>query len=527
MTMNQRRLCIFASALLLVWSTPAGGQTQTNTAAADPGGLTLMQALQSALDHHPVLRIQEQQVNAERAVKQQFTGQFDTVLGSGITQSRFNTPLVTSLQRVTSLGDKIRNQATNLTSYNFTASKLLRSGISGDVVVETSRTADNLFNDFGVNRSRFMIQVNVPLLRGRGRDVVAASETAAQLEAEATLFDLNQLISELLRNAAASYWLHLAAIRDYEVLEASEQRGTTIVENVQSLIDADRVAPIEINQVQANLADRIASRIAAQQRVVEARQSLAVAMGRGFDQMAFLPDPVDDFPSSRETVAPETGPDSTQFYMDRAIDRRADLLASRKRQDSARVIHVAAANLLRPRVDLTFSSGYSGLKEGRRIDRTLTSLVSGVRGVDAIAGITYEFPPSNNFAKGRQLEAEAAVRQADLRYLDRARNVTSQVVAALQAVSYAIGRLEKARESVELFQAALQGERDKLRLGLGSLVDLLTVEDRLTRSLSGLVGAQLAHALALTRLRFVTGTIVAPDQAVQSVDREVFFNLPF
>ena len=525
--MRQLRLWIFAGALLLACEAPLAGQTQANAETSDPAGLSLMQALQSALDNHPVLRIQEEQVNAERAVKQQFTGQFDMVLGSGITQSRFNTPLATSQQRATSLGELIRNQATNLTSYNFTASKLLRSGISGDVIVETSRTADNLFNDLGVNRSRFMFQVNVPLLRGRGREVVAANETASQLEADATLLDLNQLIAELLRDAAASYWLHLAAIRNYEVLDASEQRGKTIVENVQSLIDADRVAPVEINQVKANLADRGASRIAAQQRQVEAQQRLAIAMGLRFDQMTFLPPPADDFPSSRGPVAPETGPDSTQFHIDQAIARRADLLASEKRQDSARVIHVAAANLLRPQVDLTFSSGYSGLKEGRRIDRTLTSLVSGLRGVDAIAGITYEFPPANNFAKGRQFAAEAAVRQADLRYLERARGVTSEVVAALQAVGYSIGRLEKAKESVELFQTALQGERDKLRLGLGSLVDLLTVEDRLTRSLSGLVDAQLAHALALTRLRFVTGTIVAPDQAVQSVDREVFFNLPF
>ena len=209
------------------------------------------------------------------------------------------------------------------------------------------------------------------------------------------------------------------------------------------------------------------------------------------------------------------------------MEGRADLLAAKKRQDSARVIHVAAADLIRPQVDLTFSSGYSGLKEGRRIDRSLIALLSGVRGVDAVAGITYEFPPRNNFAKGRQAEAAAAVRQADLRYLETARNITSEASAALQAVHHAIGRLSKARESVEFFQTALEGERDKLRLGFGSLVDLLTVEDRLTSSLTGLEDAQLSYALALTRLRFATGTIVTPDQAVQTVDREIFFNLPF
>ena len=486
-----------------------------------------MAVLQSTLDAHPVLRIQEEQVNIERAVKQQFSGQFDAVLGSGISQSRFNTPLTTLQQRVTPLDELIRNQAANLTNYNFTASKLFRNGISGNVLVETSRSTDNLVNEFGVNRSRFLIQVTVPLLQGRGRDVVAASETAAQLEAEATLFDLNQIIARLLADGASSYWIYVASIRTLEVLRSSEERGGTYVDNVQSLVDADQIAAVEINQVKANLAGRIASRIAAQQRVVEARQRLALGMGLSFDRMAALPHPIDDLPPVQQDRLPDTSPASIQFHMEQAMQGRADLLAAKKRQDSARVIHVAAADLIRPQVDLTFSSGYSGLKEGRRIDRSLIALLSGVRGVDAVAGITYEFPPRNNFAKGRQAEAAAAVRQADLRYLEAARNITSEASAALQAVHHAIGRLSKARESVEFFQTALEGERDKLRLGFGSLVDLLTVEDRLTSSLTGLEDAQLTYALALTRLRFATGTIVAPGQAVQTVDREIFFNLPF
>ena len=202
-------------------------QAQNRDQAPDPAGLTLMAVLQSTLDAHPVLRIQEEQVNIERAVKQQFSGQFDAVLGSGISQSRFNTPLTTLQQRVTPLDELIRNQAANLTNYNFTASKLFRNGISGDFLVETSRTTDNLVNEFGVNRSRFLVQVTVPLLRGRGRDVVAARETAAQLEAEATLFDLNQIIARLLADAASSYWIYVASIRTLGVLRSSEVRGGT------------------------------------------------------------------------------------------------------------------------------------------------------------------------------------------------------------------------------------------------------------------------------------------------------------
>jgi hypothetical protein len=55
---------------------------------------------------------------------------------------------------------------------------------------------------------------------------------------------------------------------------------------------------------------------------------------------------------------------------------------------------------------------------------------------------------------------------------------------------------------------------------------VLTLEDRLTIAMQSQVNAELAYALALTQLRLATGTIVEPDQAVQSVDRNVFFSMP-
>ena len=40
------------------------------------------------------------------------------------------------------------------------------------------------------------------------------------------------------------------------------------------------------------------------------------------------------------------------------------------------------------------------------------------------------------------------------------------------------------------------------------------------------MSAELGYALALTQLRFATGSIVEPDKTVQSVDRDVFLHRP-
>ena len=60
-----------------------------------------------------------------------------------------------------------------------------------------NRATDNLQNPDGTNQTRVSFDVNVPLLRGKGREVVTAPETAAEIGVEASLYDLNQEIADL------------------------------------------------------------------------------------------------------------------------------------------------------------------------------------------------------------------------------------------------------------------------------------------------------------------------------------------
>lgn len=491
------------------------------------GTFTLADALLTTLENHPQLRIQEQQVNISRALRQQATGQFDTVVGSGVGQRRILTGL-TAIQRLQALGSGIDTgqQATNLTNFSINGSKLFRNGISISPFMDVDRTTDNLVNGGGLNQSRFSFVVNVPLLRGRGAGVVAARETSAGLDIDASLFDLNQTVAELLLNTATSYWNAVAAERQFDVAAGSEERGRVFVENVKALIEADKVPRNELNQVMANFADRTSSRIGATQRVVDARQALALAMGISAEQLATIGRPVDAIPNGEGAVAPKVDPNALQSYIQLALSRRADLLAARKRIESTEVLRGAAKNLILPQIDLQLSSGYSGLREGTGLHRYFTIPLQGLHGPDAAAGLSYRFPPSNNVARGQLAQAEASVRQAQLIVQDTGRTIGASVVVAAQGVRNALERLAKARESVEYYQTALDGEREKFRIGVGSLVDTLTIEDRLTGALSSLVNAELTYATALARFRFATGTVVAPDKMAQSIDAGVFLAMP-
>jgi outer membrane protein len=498
-------------------------------AAAAEGSLTLLDAIRLTLARHPLLHIQEEQVAYNRGVRQQLSGQFDSVFSNSLALSRSNTPL-TQLQKwevlqagMPLLSNDASNNAREMASYQ----QLFRNGVSVNPSIAITHAGDPLQNTTGANITQVAFTLNIPLLRGRGRDVVAAQETAAGIEVDASLLDLNQQIANLIDQTAERYWNLRAAQSVYEVAAESEQRGLVFVENVRALIEADKAPRAELNQVMANLAERTSSRLAAQQRVFEARQQLALSLGVSSQELsAAVGMLADDLPEGEDRAMPSDAPGDVEYYLNQALGNRADVLAARRRQDEARVLLTAARNQLLPQLNLSLNGGYTGMREGHRVDQYLFSLY-GLHGPDAAASLTYVFPAANNAAKGQLVQADSATRQAVLKTGETERQVSAGVLIAMGALRNSVQRLKKARESVTYYQAALDGERDKWRLGIGTLVDTLTMEDRLTGVQGSYVSSKLAYAIALVQFRLATGTLMAPGKAAQNLDTSLFTTLPF
>ncbi len=495
--------------------------------ATMPGSLSLLDAAKSTLLKHPALQLQQQQVEINRGIKQQFAGLFDLTYNASYQQGYTNSPLTrASIATALAAGVNANNLGTNLSTFNVNASKLFRNGIQIGPVIDSTRAVDNLTNTTGINRTTSDFQISLPLLRNRGKNIVDAQEIAASLQIEASGYDLRQDITDLLAGLAQAYWTYVASRNSLEVARASEARGSIIFQNVKDLIAADREPRAEVNQAQANLADRIANRIAAEQQVVVAQQQLALAMGLSANEVLQVGVPVDGFPEGQGTAPLPDDPAGVERFIQEGLAQRADILANQKRVDAAQVQKVAAANQLLPQLNLTLSAGASGLDEGTFFVHYLNSPFHQVRGLDVIGGITFSFPPARNAARGQLLQATAAQRQAEIQVTNAARTIASNVVVAYHALRNAQAQLVQAQLSVDSFQKSLDNEREKLRLGIGSIVDILTVEDRLTSATLSTVQANLNYALALTSLRQATGTIVGARQTSMQVDRNTFYTIP-
>jgi outer membrane protein TolC len=93
-------------------------------------------------------------------------------------------------------------------------------------------------------------------------------------------------------------------------------------------------------------------------------------------------------------------------------------------------------------------------------------------------------------------------------------------------LSSAMLQLEQQERQVMLQAQVFANERKKYRLGLATVLDLLTVEARLTSDELTVIDARRRLAQALVGYRFETGTLLDADGDPQQLDLQSLTTLP-
>ncbi|HET7547055.1 MAG TPA: TolC family protein [Usitatibacter sp.] len=482
-------------------------------AALNDGSLGLLEAVRLALSRNPDIRVSELQLVAARGSLQEASGAFDTTLFANATRRRDYTVLTDAqLAQFPPGFPAPATQFLDTASAQVGATQVFRNGISVSPTITQTRTTDNLSRLQGLDAATvpvYAISVTVPLLRNSGRDVVAAAETVARGEVDATRGDLDRNVSQATFNVVSAYWNYVAAKNTLAIASQAESSTERRGRDVDRLIAADRVPAAQRDLVAADVAAKRTSRISAEQALTQARSSLARAIGLTAMEASAVPPAVDDYPAAG--AAAEDVLNRLAALRAEALDRRGDLRAAMLRAEEARVALVALRKNLAPQLDMTFSVGSAGLREGNPASDFFSALDSRLHGPNALLSFTYQFPVQNNVAQGQLAQRIAQHDQALVREHDLREAILTDVETLAQAVRRAALQLKDARDAVTLFARSVANEETRRQLGQGTLIDVITVADRLLQARFSLNSAQLGYALAVAQLRLATGTLTRLD----------------
>jgi outer membrane protein TolC len=245
-------------------------------------------------------------------------------------------------------------------------------------------------------------------------------------------------------------------------------------------------------------------------------------MGLPYLQITAL-EPADGFPS----ITPEFPSLQSQLarLVNLAIKRRSDLKAAQLRQDSARMLAGAAQTNLKPQLDVTVSVGYAGLAEGGSAG-ALGGLVQNRGGTNIGTSISYQWPFDNNVARGRYRQQAAAYDQSTIRAASVERSIGIGVESTLSGLAHSARQLRESEEAVALYRISVENEKTKYKLGISTMIDVLTINDRLLGARLSNISYWLNTLNALARLNFETGTLFAEDKSGQFIRLDQLVGVP-
>jgi outer membrane protein TolC len=516
-----RLLLLFLLTFFLVCQQTENYQIEAAEKTANPSALTLLDAVQLTLTQQPNIRIASQKVNRKKAQIQSADGRFDLLINSSMSYHETFMPLSQAQESIT--GSTSRDEG--ITDFTLSFNQELSNGIILQPSLSLTRTDDKSFGGQTQNDASVNFNLIIPLQKGWGRDVAGAEIRSAQVSLQSSEFNLQHTTAVSVKDVAAAYWNFVAAEKKLAILKKIETSTKNAVADMQALIKADASPASNLKPLMAQLFDKSLSRVAAEQNLLSARHQLGLAMGLTRIGNGDLSHPLDSFPKPIALVS-TTDRSLIAKLKSIALQNRTDLKALARKEAALQIDLIAVQNDLKSQIDLVFSSGYNGLAEGSSWRKSINSFSSQVPGLNYGVALNYQFPYQNNQARGQLGQLEADIAQARITTADLERNINSQVEVVFEALFRSLEQLQFSTGAVETYQRVVADEKEKVRLGISTVVDLIAMADKLENALLAEVSTQQNYANALLALRFTTGTLIKWQGDESSLSLKRFTSMP-
>ena len=284
---------------------------------------------------------------------------------------------------------------------------------------------------------------------------------ARQADASAAAFDAEYARTTTAAAAARLYFELAAALADREVVESTLLQRKTVLQLTAGRVDAGLDNVAALREAEAQVPALELERASADERIAVARAALAALIGEGPDATRSLVPPL-------HVVAQPWGiPGDVRLAL---LGRRADVASARDRVESAASDATAARRDYLPNVNLAALVGLNAIQSNLLFNGSSREWSAG----PAIDLPLFDAGRRRNVSREREAAYEAARAGYERAVLNAVRDVTE-----------AIARLKSVAEQSRAAAAALEAERAAFHIatrryetGLGTLLEVLVVQDR-------------------------------------------------
>lgn len=334
-----------------------------------------------------------------------------------------------------------------------------------------------------------VLSVTQPLLRGGGVDVTLAPIRSARLSEQGNRLRLKATVSETIGQVIYAYRDLLRAQRAMVLAQAAVRRAEEILDINRALIEAGRMAAVEIVQSEADLENQRLG-------VLGATRSLDSARLRLLDLLALdLGTPI----LATESTEPAQVATQLPHLMEVAFAQRPDYLGQLLALEQTKLGLVVAEN-----ARLWDLSLFATRSVGRT---TITGPQGSVTGQsDTTVGLAFNAPLNDLQREQPFVQATASRQSAELQLETIRRGIELQIRSSASDVAIRWRQLEGARRARDLAARAVEIEREKLKAGRSANYQVRALETYLRSADIQLLDAVIGYLNTLTLLDLQLGT---------------------
>jgi outer membrane protein TolC len=319
-----------------------------------------------------------------------------------------------------------------------------------------------------------------PLLRGAGINVNKASVDIARLTERINILDLKSTLITTITESILAYRELIRAQERLKIAQLSLQRAEESLANNRVLIEAGRLAPVDIVQSETEVARRQVSLVEAENTLAATRLALLNILDIDKSTIIVATDPlvvsaVALNPTQLREVAFANQPDYLKAQLDLARTKLALLQAENNRL-----------------WDLSLNTSYG------YISNDTTDLRVGLALSRTIGDLTIERDFQRSLVNQRQAENTLQEQQESLEL---------QLIDRIRDVNLSFAQVELAKKVTASAQRQLDIAREKQRLGRDiTIFELVRLQDELVQARNEELNALINYLNALTRLDQTLGT---------------------
>lgn len=360
---------------------------------------------------------------------------------------------------------------------------------------QITSSAYGTMNPYG---GRVTLSLDQPLLRGRGSDAAEARLKDAQKRAEQGDISYRLSLIQLVSTTDGLYWDYAFAIQNLSNKRAALALAQQQLDEDNERVKSGMLAPLDLPQVEASVAEREKQVYSAEAQVENARAAL-------LDQLyADQPKPADlrleDQPGGLVPFGASLG-DATR----EAMENRPELKLASSQVEARLIEERAARNRLLPQLDATLA--YTGASRSQEsLSPALQDLFQGQL-PGYYVGLTLSIPLGNHAARGAYSQTKASRHEAELVVGSIRQAIQLDVQQAYTALRASEKQVSAAEKALDYREKSLAAENDKLENGLSTSFFILQRQDELDQARTALIQAQVDHRKALTNLQRAMGVL--------------------